>query len=147
MTRQKAFADGDITHLANLCHNCRGCYYACQYTEPHEFALNLPAALAEVRVESWERLILAPAWRGCSRPTASPWRAAGGGAGRFFWALAALRPDSGDGFYAYLAHNTMVAIFLPAFIAPLALIALSLRGLLARGWGANATPVAHRRRR
>ena len=57
ITRQKAFADGDITQLANLCHNCRGCYYACQYTEPHEFALNLPAALAEVRVESWERLI------------------------------------------------------------------------------------------
>jgi citrate/tricarballylate utilization protein len=57
MTRQKVFADGDITHLANLCHNCRGCYYSCQYTEPHEFALNLPAALADVRVESWERLI------------------------------------------------------------------------------------------
>jgi len=55
MTRQKSFADGDLVQLANLCHNCRGCYYACQYTEPHEFALNLPAALAEVRVESWER--------------------------------------------------------------------------------------------
>ena len=26
MTRNKAFADGDLTHLANLCHNCRGCY-------------------------------------------------------------------------------------------------------------------------
>jgi precorrin 3B synthase CobZ len=38
MTRQRAFSDGDITQLANLCHNCRGCYYACQYTEPHEFA-------------------------------------------------------------------------------------------------------------
>ncbi len=44
ITRERAFADGDITQLANLCHNCRGCYYACQYTEPHEFALNLPAA-------------------------------------------------------------------------------------------------------
>ena len=30
ITRQKAFADADITQLANLCHNCRGCYYACQ---------------------------------------------------------------------------------------------------------------------
>ena len=60
MTRQKAFADGDITQLANLCHNCRGCYYACQYTEPHEFALNLPRALAEVRTESWDRF----AWPG-----------------------------------------------------------------------------------
>lgn len=27
----RAFSDGDITQLANLCHNCRGCHYACQY--------------------------------------------------------------------------------------------------------------------
>ena len=52
--RERAFADGDITQLANLCHNCRGCYYACQYTAPHEFDLNLPKALAEVRRDSWE---------------------------------------------------------------------------------------------
>ena len=45
LTRQKAFADGDISHLANLCHNCRGCYYSCQYTEPHEFALNFPDSM------------------------------------------------------------------------------------------------------
>ncbi|MCG7522824.1 4Fe-4S ferredoxin, partial [Ruegeria sp. Ofav3-42] len=32
---ERAFSDGDITQLANLCHNCRGCYYACQYTAPH----------------------------------------------------------------------------------------------------------------
>ena len=50
----RAFSDGDITQLANLCHNCRGCYYACQYTAPHEFDLNLPAALAEMRRDSWE---------------------------------------------------------------------------------------------
>ncbi len=54
ITRRRAFADGDITQIANLCHNCRGCHYACQYTEPHEFALNLPQALAEVRRETWE---------------------------------------------------------------------------------------------
>ena len=57
---ERAFSDGDLTQLANLCHNCRGCYYACQYTEPHEFALNIPAALANVRAESWERY----AWPG-----------------------------------------------------------------------------------
>ena len=32
INRERAFADGDVTQLANLCHNCRGCYYACQYT-------------------------------------------------------------------------------------------------------------------
>ena len=51
----RTFSDGDITQLANLCHNCRGCYYACQYTAPHEFDLNLPGALAEVRQESWKQ--------------------------------------------------------------------------------------------
>ena len=29
MFRERMFTDGDITQLANLCHNCRGCYYAC----------------------------------------------------------------------------------------------------------------------
>lgn len=128
MTRQKAFADGDITQLANLCHNCRGCYYSCQYTEPHEFALNLPAALAEVRVESWERLIrpqgLARLFQTHGVAMAALLVLALAG---FFWAVSSLKPDSGEGFYAHLAHNTLVAIFLPAFVAPLALIALSLR--------------------
>ena len=57
MMRNKMFADGDISHMANLCHNCRGCYYACQYAPPHEFQLNLPAALAEVRQDSWESYV------------------------------------------------------------------------------------------
>lgn len=128
MTRQKAFADGDLTQLANLCHNCRGCYYACQYTEPHEFALNIPAVLAEVRTESWERLARP---QGLARLFQAHGVAMAGllvvALAAFFWALSALRPVGGDGFYAYLAHGTMVAIFVPAFVLPLALIGLSLR--------------------
>lgn len=128
MTRKKSFADEDLTQLANLCHNCRGCYYACQYTEPHEFALNIPAALAEVRVESWERLARPQAFARLFQThgvavagllaVALAW---------FFWALTALKPESGDGFYSYLAHNTMVALFVPAFLLPLVLMALSIR--------------------
>lgn len=128
MTRQTAFADGDLTQLANLCHNCRGCYYACQYTEPHEFALNIPAVLAEVRVQSWERLARPQA---LARVFQTHGVAVAGllvvALAWFFWALAALRPESGAGFYAYLAHNTLVAMFVPAFLLPLALIALSVR--------------------
>lgn len=128
MTRQKAFADGDLTQLANLCHNCRGCFYACQYTAPHEFALNIPAVLAEVRVESWERLARPQA---LARLFQTHGVAVAGllvvALAWFFWALTALRPESGAGFYAYLAHNTLVAIFVPAFVLPLALIALSVR--------------------
>ena len=128
MMRDRAFADGDITHLANLCHNCRGCYYSCQYTEPHEFALNLPAALAEVRQNSWEEHVP-------PRAVARMFHQSGGkialalvlGIAALFWAIAALRPASGEGFYAVLAHNAMVAIFTPAFLLPLVSVAVGLR--------------------
>jgi len=44
-----ALTAGDLGHLAHLCHDCRSCYYDCQYAPPHEFAVNVPAALAEFR--------------------------------------------------------------------------------------------------
>ncbi|MBP0484546.1 tricarballylate utilization 4Fe-4S protein TcuB [Sagittula salina] len=127
ITREKVFADGDLTQLANLCHNCRGCYYACQYTAPHEFDLNLPRALASARAESWERL----AWPG---GLAKTFQAKGGalvaalvaGFAIMFAAIAAL-PGEGEGFYAWLSHSAMVAIFAPAFLLPLAALAVSLR--------------------
>jgi citrate/tricarballylate utilization protein len=50
---RREFSAGDISYLANLCHNCRGCYYACQYAPPHEWGVNVPAALAEIRAESY----------------------------------------------------------------------------------------------
>ncbi|MFV0491995.1 MAG: tricarballylate utilization 4Fe-4S protein TcuB [Pseudorhodobacter sp.] len=142
ITRQKVFASGDITQLANLCHNCRGCYYACQYTEPHEFALNLPAALAVARVESWERM----AWPGglarlFQRSGTALAAALVVGFALLFWAVTALTGE-GEGFYAYLGHGAMVAIFLPAFILPLVALAISLH----RYWrevGAGRLRLAH----
>lgn len=53
MERERAFADGDLTYLANLCHNCRGCYYACQYAPPHPFGVNVPQTFALLRDESY----------------------------------------------------------------------------------------------
>lgn len=128
ITRQRAFSDGDITQLANLCHNCRGCYYACQYIPPHEFALNLPAALSEVRQESWERLARPQALAKIfhERGVALALGLIAGFA-VLFGLILALRPESGEGFYAYLSHSVMVAVFTPAFVLPLAAIALSLR--------------------
>lgn len=55
MERRRLFSDADCDYLANLCHNCRGCYYACQYAAPHEFDLNVPKAMAELRVQSYEK--------------------------------------------------------------------------------------------
>jgi citrate/tricarballylate utilization protein len=55
MERRREFAEGDLEFLANLCHNCRGCYYACQYAPPHEFGINLPRTFAELRTESYAK--------------------------------------------------------------------------------------------
>lgn len=141
--RERAFADGDITQLANLCHNCRGCYYACQYTAPHEFDLNLPKALAEVRRDSWESF----AW---PQPVARKFHTHGSaialalvvGLALLFVVIRSIGSAGGIGFYAALSHNAMVAIFMPAFLFPLASIGFSLR----RYWqsvGGKAIKLAH----
>ena len=53
MELRREFATGDLNYLANLCHSCQGCYYACQYAPPHEFGINVPQVLARVRNESY----------------------------------------------------------------------------------------------
>ncbi len=53
MELKRAFAAGDLHYLANLCHDCKACYYACQYAPPHEFAVNVPKAFAELRRETY----------------------------------------------------------------------------------------------
>ena len=128
MFAERAFTDGDITQLANLCHNCRGCYYACQYTEPHAFALNIPAALAEVRAESWERF----AWPGrlgglFHRSGAAVAVALALGIAAMILAMQALGAAAGEGFYAYLSHGIMVAIFAPAFLFPVLALVMGVR--------------------
>ena len=40
-------------YLANLCHNCRACWHACQYAPPHTLAINAPAVLARVRRQTY----------------------------------------------------------------------------------------------
>lgn len=127
ITRQTAFADGDLTQLANLCHNCRGCYYACQYTPPHEFAVNIPGVLADIRQESWTRFAWPTSFAGLfQRSGAAVAAAMVLGFALLFWAIAAL-PGEGEGFYAWISHNAMVALFAPAFLFPLLAVAIGLR--------------------
>ncbi|MEO1471764.1 MAG: tricarballylate utilization 4Fe-4S protein TcuB [Pseudomonadota bacterium] len=125
---RRAFAEADLVQLANLCHNCRGCYYACQYTAPHEFDLNLPKALGDLRQGSWEAHawpgVLATAFHRHAGATAALMVAA---VLALVVAAQALRPESGEGFYAVMSHTVMVAIFAPAFLLPLAAMAVSLR--------------------
>ncbi len=53
MELRREFSAGDLSYLANLCHNCRGCYYACQYAPPHEWGINVPRSLATVRAQTY----------------------------------------------------------------------------------------------
>jgi citrate/tricarballylate utilization protein len=60
MEKRQSFAAGDLNYLANLCHNCSECYYACQYAPPHEFAVDVPKLFAEIRERSYQQY----AWPG-----------------------------------------------------------------------------------
>src|SRR4051812_23601332 len=53
MELRRAFSDGDLNYLANLCHNCGACYDDCQFSPPHEFDVNVPKVLAQVRNDSY----------------------------------------------------------------------------------------------
>jgi citrate/tricarballylate utilization protein len=60
LERRLSFESADLEYLANLCHNCGACLYSCQYAPPHEFQLNYPRLLAELRKASYEKY----AWPG-----------------------------------------------------------------------------------
>ena len=55
LERRLDFGEGDVHYLASLCHNCGSCLYACQYAPPHEFQLNFPRMLAEVRGATYRK--------------------------------------------------------------------------------------------
>jgi ferredoxin len=61
MTRRLEFGKADIHFMANLCHNCGACLHACQYAPPHEFAVNVPQAMAQVRGQTYADYAWPPA--------------------------------------------------------------------------------------
>ncbi|MFK7858222.1 MAG: tricarballylate utilization 4Fe-4S protein TcuB [Granulosicoccus sp.] len=127
LTRYREFDEPTVSHLANLCHNCRGCYYACQYTEPHEFALNIPALLANIRASNWEQHVK-PQW--LSRVMQKhiwPYVILTLIFVLLFTLVVAVPWASSEPFYASISHNVMVLVFAPLFIVPLASLALGVR--------------------
>lgn len=54
MELKTGFLSGDISYLANLCHDCRACVPACPFTAPHEYAVDIPAVMSEVRLRTFE---------------------------------------------------------------------------------------------
>ena len=110
MERRLTFNEADIHYLANLCHNCGECYYACQYAPPHEFAVNVPKAFAEVRSQSYKRY----AWPGFVNIAA--WLAVA--VGMVIAALmAGARSAAAANFYGVISHNVMAGVFSAGFAA------------------------------
>ena len=109
MERRLDFTEADINYLANLCHNCAECYYACQYAPPHEFAVNVPKVFAEIRARSYRQY----AWpRFVSVGT--PWAAALGFI--LVGLLAGTRSAEGANFYGVISHDAMVMTFASIFV-------------------------------
>ena len=126
--KERDFTVAKITHFSDLCHNCRSCYYACQFTEPHEFALNLPKVLAEVRQDSWQQhAVPAFAGRAFQRSGVAIALATFIGLAVLIWMIRYIGSAGGEGFYAVLSHNAMIVLFIPAFLLPLAGIAISVK--------------------
>src|SRR5262249_46602689 len=107
MERRSVFSAGDVDYLANFCHNCGECYYACPYTPPHEYGVNLPKVLTENRVESYARYGTAPLRSRLANAVAV---AVGVGV------MAALAAPPAVGFYSVISHRGMVGTFGSVFV-------------------------------
>ncbi len=118
LTRYRNFDKPTVSHLANLCHNCRGCYYACQYTEPHEFAINIPALLADIRAQNWEQHIKPSGLSTLLQAKLWPYVLMTGVFMVLFSMGTGVSWMSSEAFYTSLSHSTLVSIFLPLFVLP-----------------------------
>jgi citrate/tricarballylate utilization protein len=117
MTRRLEFGKADIHYLANLCHNCGACLHSCQYAPPHEFAVNVPQAMAKVRLQTYTEFAWPPALGALYKRNGLAVAGALAGALVLFLALTLLvtgsllhAPLAGN-FYAVFPHNTLVAMF------------------------------------
>jgi citrate/tricarballylate utilization protein len=119
MEQRLTFPKTDLNYLANLCHNCGECLYACQYAPPHEFAINVPRTLAAIRLRSYEEYAwptpLAAAFR--HQNLATGLGLTGALVAIMLAATIATRGDalwnagSGGDFYAVMPHGVMVTLF------------------------------------
>ena len=137
MTRRLEFGKADIHFLANLCHNCGACLHACQYAPPHEFAVNVPQAMAQVRGQTYADYAWPPALGALYQRqglTLSLALAAGlvlflvlgamlqGGGLDALWGA-----NLGANFYNLFPHNLLVGLFAPVFLFVVFALAMGVR--------------------
>jgi citrate/tricarballylate utilization protein len=143
MTRRLEFGRADVHFLANLCHNCGACLHACQYAPPHEFAVNVPKAMAEVRQQTYIDYAWPAGFGGLYKRNGLTLALALAGGLALFLALATLLKGSltttplGGNFYAVFPHNTLALMFGIVFL--LAMLAL---GIGVRRFWRNEAPGA-----
>jgi citrate/tricarballylate utilization protein len=133
MTRRLEFGRVDVHYLANLCHNCGACLHACQYAPPHEFGVNLPRAMARVRVQTYAENAWPAAMGALYRRNGLAMALALVAVLALFLVLGAASqgtlwqaPIAGD-FYRVFPHGLMVGLFAPVFAFVVLALTLSVR--------------------
>ena len=133
MTRRLEFSKADIHYLANLCHNCGACLHACQYAPPHEFAVNVPRAMARVRGQTYADYAWPPALGALYQRNGLTMALALAAGLAMFLLLAVMRngtllhePLAGN-FYAIFPHNLLVGMFAPIFVFAVLALGLGVR--------------------
>ena len=133
MTRRLEFASADVHYLANLCHNCGACLHACQYAPPHEFAVNIPQAMARVRVKTYSEYAWPAAFGALYKNNGMTVALALAGGLAFFLVLAVMlsgsliHPPMAGNFYAVFPHNTLVLLFGATFGFSVLALAIGVR--------------------
>lgn len=136
MEMRRAFTDGDLNYLANLCHSCGACYYDCQFSPPHEFNVNVPRTLATVRNDSYADYAWPRALSGLFRRNGlAVTFAAVLSVGLFMAGFMAFNDPAvmfgthlGEGaFYRIMPHDAMIALFGSAFLYALLALFMGLR--------------------
>jgi len=129
MTRRLSFAQADIHFLANLCHNCGACLHACQYAPPHDFAVNIPKTLAQVRGQTYTHYAWpAPLGRLYQRNGLTLSLALASSLALFLWlAQQGAAAGPAQNFYNIFPHNLLVSLFAPVFLFAVLALALGVR--------------------
>ncbi|HEY4372163.1 MAG TPA: tricarballylate utilization 4Fe-4S protein TcuB [Burkholderiales bacterium] len=134
MTRRLEFGKADIHYLANLCHNCGACLHACQYGPVHEFRVNVPEAMARVRVQTYHDFAWPRALGSLYRSNGLTLALATAGGLALFLVLAMQmagtqfgQPLAGN-FYAVFPHNLLAAMFGVVFLFAIFALAMGVRG-------------------
>ncbi len=135
MTRRLSFAQADIHFMANLCHNCGACLHACQYAPPHDFAVNIPQAMAQVRGQTYVQYAWPAPLGALYHRNGLTLSLALAAALALFIGLAAKAPTGAANFYAIFPHNFLVSLFAPVFLFAVFALTVGVR----RFWG-DITP-------